>query len=402
MSVPVTEKPIVVAPNNTDPVLVPYTTGAAWSFGDWEEVIAATSDVTYVAGVSIAYGSTWSGLQAEIDVGTGTAGNEVSLGSHIRIFGPNSGEGSNAIFLIPIPFGVIPAGARVSLRLRIKGTQPGLTLPIALLYYEGAMDLPWVNSADYPLTSIPAGADAVSITPDATPWADSTIVELDDGIGNDVITVLGLVVNNGVDSTATEYDLLGGDPGEEVVLTTFRNSTKTRVAGFIWYVMLPAPYPVPAETRLSMRVRQSSTDTANPYLVALLVYDGNITRIPAPPTPEPSEAFYIRRERQFLLPSSDDNKTMFCSVLELLPQPGVGLISGQGDDPQVMLSISRDGGQTFGPERWESAGEQGQYKKRVRWLRNGRWRNGVAKIVVSDPVDWQFVRMSGEFTEGSS
>lgn len=124
---------------------------------------------------------------------------------------------------------------------------------------------------------------------------------------------------------------------------------------------------------------------------------------PAPTT------FADRRLRQFLLPSSPDNRMLFLARLELLCQTGIGLPEGdaadppvQGSDPQVMMQLSRDGGATWSPERWMTAGKLGEYTKRVRWLRNGRYRNAVCRIVVSDPVDWQFLAMSADIDEGSS
>lgn len=120
--------------------------------------------------------------------------------------------------------------------------------------------------------------------------------------------------------------------------------------------------------------------------------------------------FTIRRLRRFLLPSSPDNKSLQIPTLELLMRTGIGLTPGDeadppvlGSDPQVMLRISKDGGKTYGAERWISAGALGRYKDRVRWTRaTGNYRNAVCEIVVSDPVDWQFLAMLGSPQEGIS
>ncbi len=120
---------------------------------------------------------------------------------------------------------------------------------------------------------------------------------------------------------------------------------------------------------------------------------------PEPP-PHPAEQ-KIRRQRRFLLPSSPDNKRITIPVLELLLRPGIG--TADVPNPQVMLRISKDGGKTWGPERWRSAGAVGRYADRVRWLRaTGNYRNAVCEITVTDPVDWQFLAMMGEPEEGSS
>ena len=67
-------------------------------------------------------------------------------------------------------------------------------------------------------------------------------------------------------------------------------------------------------------------------------------------------------------------------------ETGVGLVSGQGSDPQVMLQVSRDNGRTWGNELWRSLGEIGDYAKRVWWTRLGRSRDWLFRLRMSDPV----------------
>jgi len=81
-----------------------------------------------------------------------------------------------------------------------------------------------------------------------------------------------------------------------------------------------------------------------------------------------------------------DRLRLFISRLELEAQRGVGLSSGQGQDPQVLVSASHDGGMTFGPERSVSIGRLGVYTQRLYVNRLGRARDWVFKIVVTDPV----------------
>ena len=125
----------------------------------------------------------------------------------------------------------------------------------------------------------------------------------------------------------------------------------------------------------------------------------------------PTETFTIRRQRRWLLPSSDDNKQMQIPVIEILGR-GNGLTPGPASDPPVqgsapilMWRLSKDGGKTWLPERQIPAGLEGEYRARWRILRaTGNYRNAVGEITVSDPVDWQFVSAMAPngVTEGSS
>lgn len=69
---------------------------------------------------------------------------------------------------------------------------------------------------------------------------------------------------------------------------------------------------------------------------------------------------------------------------------GVGLVSGQGSDPQAMLQISKDNGKTWGNELWKTIGAMGEYTSRVVWRRLGFARDWTFKIRVSDPVKTVF------------
>ena len=67
-------------------------------------------------------------------------------------------------------------------------------------------------------------------------------------------------------------------------------------------------------------------------------------------------------------------------------ETGVGLTSGQGSDPQVMLSVSTDNGHTWGTELWADIGALGNYLTRVVWRRLGMALDFVFRIRVTDPV----------------
>jgi hypothetical protein len=85
-------------------------------------------------------------------------------------------------------------------------------------------------------------------------------------------------------------------------------------------------------------------------------------------------------------PIYDDNKRIFHSRVELVFEQGVGLLTGQGSDPQVMLRFSDDGGRKWSNEKWRSLGATGQYRSRCIWSRLGSSRDRIYEFAVSDPV----------------
>jgi hypothetical protein len=97
-----------------------------------------------------------------------------------------------------------------------------------------------------------------------------------------------------------------------------------------------------------------------------------------------------------------DGKNVFHHRLEIFFESGVGLITGQGSDPQVMLQYSDDGGHTWSSEIWRSAGKIGKYNWRVVWDRLGSSRHRNYKITVTDPVKWVITNANLEVTVGTS
>lgn len=70
---------------------------------------------------------------------------------------------------------------------------------------------------------------------------------------------------------------------------------------------------------------------------------------------------------------------------------GVGLSSGQGSDPQLMLRHSDDSGHTWSNELWRGIGKQGEYKNRARWHRLGASRSRIYEMSMTDPVPFRML-----------
>ena len=93
---------------------------------------------------------------------------------------------------------------------------------------------------------------------------------------------------------------------------------------------------------------------------------------------------------------------MFHASLELLMQTGVGLPSGQGSNPQAMLSWSNDGGYSYGTELWAPIGKIGERMSRVKWRRLGKARDRVYKVSITDPIPVVFTGCELNVIPGSS
>lgn len=75
---------------------------------------------------------------------------------------------------------------------------------------------------------------------------------------------------------------------------------------------------------------------------------------------------------------------------------GVGLSSGPGSDPWIMLQVSRDSGHTYETEQWAPVGAQGNYGadgNRVIWQRQGSARIFTLKLRYTEPT--KFVIANG-------
>lgn len=99
--------------------------------------------------------------------------------------------------------------------------------------------------------------------------------------------------------------------------------------------------------------------------------------------------------RKFILPPLDNGgDPFFINSIEAVLETGVGLTTGQGSDPKVLMSLSRDGARIFEDTISRSAGKKGEYNTRVVWNAQGRVARQVSvQYEVSDPVRWVFYKI---------
>lgn len=81
-----------------------------------------------------------------------------------------------------------------------------------------------------------------------------------------------------------------------------------------------------------------------------------------------------------------EGRRVFHRRLEVIAERGVGLTSGQGSAPEILLDVSDDGGRTFQALPNRSLGPIGAYRARAVWHSLGSSDNRVYRIGVSDPV----------------
>lgn len=77
---------------------------------------------------------------------------------------------------------------------------------------------------------------------------------------------------------------------------------------------------------------------------------------------------------------------LFFKTIQIDMETGVGLVTGQGSSPLMMLRYSNDGGHTWSNSKTATVGAIGEYGSRCLFNRLGAGRNRVWEISMSDPV----------------
>ena len=104
------------------------------------------------------------------------------------------------------------------------------------------------------------------------------------------------------------------------------------------------------------------------------------------------------------LPSGENKGgEVFYNNLKVDCETGVGLVTGQGSNPQLMLRYSDNGGHTWGNEQWETMGAIGEYSARVEFWRLGSsyGDNRVFELAVTDPVKRAFIAADLDYEKGT-
>jgi hypothetical protein len=82
----------------------------------------------------------------------------------------------------------------------------------------------------------------------------------------------------------------------------------------------------------------------------------------------------------------DESRISYQSVQIDMERGTTPLLTGQGSNPQLMLSWSDDAGHSYSNEVMGSVGQQGNYTQRVIFRRLGRAFRRTFKIRITDPI----------------
>lgn len=74
------------------------------------------------------------------------------------------------------------------------------------------------------------------------------------------------------------------------------------------------------------------------------------------------------------------------SCFELIMEKGVGTLSGQGENPRIMIEHSTDGGKSFGNGTWMKIGRLGETQIIAKWDSLITFHDLIIRITVTDPV----------------
>lgn len=94
----------------------------------------------------------------------------------------------------------------------------------------------------------------------------------------------------------------------------------------------------------------------------------------------------LRREVNTAVIATENNQWGIHDFVRMDFDSGVGLTTGQGDDPLAGLSWADEDGQEFNNIKYRGLGKKGERRKRVFWRRLGKSRSRVYKLEMSDPV----------------
>ena len=81
-------------------------------------------------------------------------------------------------------------------------------------------------------------------------------------------------------------------------------------------------------------------------------------------------------------------KRVQMSRLKIIMETGVGVVSGQGDNPRIMIEHSDDGGKSWSGGSWPRVGRLGEFTLQVEWDNLDSFYGRIFRISTTDPVNY--------------
>ena len=134
--------------------------------------------------------------------------------------------------------------------------------------------------------------------------------------------------------------------------------------------------------------RYSATDSVQAYSKTYVASDGKWLTLERDEYTQDTDTLLRKRTtgeftcKDFGL----NNDSMVMSRLILDVEQGVGLISGQGEVPRIMVEVSIDGGRSFPHVSWMELGRLGEYTHRTEVDFMIRGQSFIFRLNMSDPV----------------
>ena len=244
----------------------------------------------------------------------------------------------------------------------------------------------WYNSGDagFPLSPVASGAMEVGI--------------MSAGAAGKLANAVYFLGNDGI-----AYQLNGYTPtrisahGFEQAVDGYADKScrvmtwKEAGHGFVAFTFAEGTWVYDAATQLWHERQSTGYDNWRPLFVLRayeqwLAGDATSNKIGALDADTFSEWGAVLRSSCTSPAIAQENQMIPHDRVELVFEQGVGLTSGQGSDPQVMLDWSDDGGRTWSNEKWRGLGAIGEYRTRTVWNRCGQSRDRVYRFAISDPV----------------
>lgn len=248
----VTTEPYLWLPSSADGIqLAPSS--SAWTYGNWVELTSSAPSDLFAAYLAVLpnNGASMAPTSAQIQIGTGSGGAEVVVGTfRVRFFADQWAPAST--FPLGLIHDRIASGTRVALRIAHETASDTDAYRTALGYYSSLGGTTGYSTGLQ--TASPIDSATVNVA-GTTAWAAGAYSDLiaASAIATPIF-LLGFVVANYVTNGVVEI-AVGATP--DLVCSVPYDATAANGVG---YVRFPNPIRVAANARVAMRQRANTSD----------------------------------------------------------------------------------------------------------------------------------------------